>query len=206
MSNDGGRPTTAVMTDAAANRPASAASASVRLIPDLDARRGGDVRCRNGKLAFTVPMSSTSRTPAWQTPGGPVSPNRLRVLAPGPLTTRAGSGPTRTLLRRLPVYAESWWRAGLTAACAAHAGLGPASLVLYDVSTLYFETDTGDGFREPGFSKERRLDPQITIGLLTDAAGFPLVVNAFEGNKAEPTTMLPTIRSFMTAASPTCLT
>ena len=29
----------------------------------------------------------------------------------------------------------------------------------------------GDGFREPGFSKERRLEPQITIGLLTDAAG-----------------------------------
>ena len=29
-------------------------------------------------------------------------------------------------------------------------GAGPASLVLYDVSTLYFETDAGDGFREPG--------------------------------------------------------
>ena len=28
--------------------------------------------------------------------------------------------------------------------------------------TLYFETDAGDGFREPGFSKERRLEPQIT--------------------------------------------
>jgi hypothetical protein len=36
---------------------------------------------------------------------------------------------------------------------------GPASLVLYDVSTLYFETDAGDGFREPGLSEERRLDP-----------------------------------------------
>jgi hypothetical protein len=30
--------------------------------------------------------------------------------------------------------------------------LGPAGLVLYDVSTLYFQTDTGDGFRESGFS------------------------------------------------------
>jgi len=50
--------------------------------------------------------------------------------------------------------------------------------VFYDLSTLYFETDIADGFREPGFSKERRLDPQITIGLLTDAAGFPLMVNA----------------------------
>ena len=68
------------------------------------------------------------------------------------------------------------------------------SLVLYDVSARsYFETDRGDGFREPGFSKERRLEPQITIGLLTDQAGFPLMVEAFEGNKAETHTMIPTI-------------
>jgi hypothetical protein len=40
-------------------------------------------------------------------------------------------------------------------------GLGPASLVRYDVSGSYFETDAGDGFREPGWSKERRLDPQM---------------------------------------------
>jgi hypothetical protein len=70
-----------------------------------------------------------------------------------------------TLKRRLPVFATDAWRRKLAAACATRAQLGPASLVLYDVSTLYFETDTGDGFREPGFSKERRLDPQITIGL-----------------------------------------
>lgn len=71
-----------------------------------------------------------------------------------------------TVKRHLPVFAEPAWQRALSAACAAHAGLSPASLVLYDVSTLYFETDTGDGFREPGFSKERRLEPQITIGLL----------------------------------------
>jgi hypothetical protein len=105
----------------------------------------------------------------------------------------------RTVNRRLPVYARPEWRQRLAAACAAHARLGPASLVLYDVSTLYFETDAGDGFREPGFSKERRLDPQITIGLLTDAGGFPLMVEAFEGNKAETHTMLPVISSFMAA-------
>lgn len=105
----------------------------------------------------------------------------------------------RTVKRRLPRYSTEQWRQDLAAACARQAGLGPASLVLYDVSTLYFETDAGDGFREPGFSKERRLEPQITIGLLTDASGFPLMVNAFEGNRAETTTMLPTIRSFMAA-------
>jgi Transposase DDE domain len=105
----------------------------------------------------------------------------------------------RTVKRRLPVFAQDSWRQGLSAACAAHAGLGPASLVLYDVSTLYFETDEGDGFRESGFSKERRLEPQITIGLLTGADGFPLMVSAFEGNKAETKTMLPAIEAFMAA-------
>jgi hypothetical protein len=105
----------------------------------------------------------------------------------------------RTVTRRLPMIAKTSVRQALSAACAARAGLGPASLVLYDVSTLYFETDTGDGFREPGFSKERRLEPQITIGLLTDATGFPLAVEAFEGNKAETATMLPVINAFKTA-------
>jgi hypothetical protein len=103
-----------------------------------------------------------------------------------------------TLKRRLPDYAKDSWRDRLAGACAVHAALGPASLVLYDVSTLHFEIDAGDGFREPGFSKERRLDPQITIGLLTDSAGFPLMLEAFEGNKAETATMLPVITAFMT--------
>jgi hypothetical protein len=104
-----------------------------------------------------------------------------------------------TVKRRLPAYAKESWRRKISAACAAHAGLGRASLVLFDVSTLYFETDEGDGFREPGFSKERRLEPQITIGLLADQSGFPLMVSAFEGNKAETKTMLPVIEAFMAA-------
>ncbi len=119
----------------------------------------------------------------------------LRVLAEAGLP-----GPSyATLKRRLPAYATEAFRQRISAACAAHAGLGRASLVLYDVSTLYFETDKGDGFRESGFSKERRLEPQITIGLLTGADGFPLMVPAFEGNKAETSTMLPVIEAFMAA-------
>lgn len=62
-----------------------------------------------------------------------------------------------TVKRRLPGYAKPEFRAGLSGACAARADLGPSALLLYDVTTLWFETDTGDGFREPGFSKERRL-------------------------------------------------
>jgi len=130
-----------------------------------------------------------------------------RIIEPGSkldslrVLDEAGVVPAsyRTLKRRLPVYAQQEWRQRLSEACAAHARLGPASLVLYDVSTLYFETGQGDGFREPGFSKERRLEPQITIGLLTDQAGFPLMVSAFEGNRAETKTILPVIEKFMAA-------
>jgi hypothetical protein len=127
---------------------------------------------------------------------GPVSKlDSLRVLE------EAGVAPASyaTLKRRLPAYAKDSWRQKISAACAAHAGLGPASLCLYDVSTLYFETDEGDGFREPGYSKERRLEPQITIGLLTDQHGYSLAISAFEGNMAETRTMLPVIEKFMAA-------
>lgn len=147
----------------------------------FDAAAGGDEVFRQLVLARIIEPTSKQ--------------DSLRVLA------EVGIEPASyaTLKRRLPSYAERSWREGLAAACAAHAALGPASLVLYDVSTLYFETDKADGFREPGFSKERRLEPQITLGLLTDAAGFPLMVEAFEGNKAETKTMLPVITSFMAA-------
>jgi hypothetical protein len=104
-----------------------------------------------------------------------------------------------TIKRRLPDYATPQWRRQLAGACADHVGLGPATLVLYDCSTLYFEIDEGDGFRESGFSKERRLEPQITVGLLTDVRGFPLQVHAFEGNTAETKTIIPVIRGFAAA-------
>ena len=104
-----------------------------------------------------------------------------------------------TIKRRLSVYATPQWRDALASVCAAHVGLGPATLVLYDVTTLYFETDEGDGFREPGFSKERRLEPQITVGLLTDVRGFPLQVHAFDGNTAETKTILSVIQAFAAA-------
>jgi hypothetical protein len=91
-----------------------------------------------------------------------------------------------TLNRRLPVWAQEPWRQGLSEACTAHARLRSASLVLYDVSTLYFEADQGDRFREPGFYKKRCLEPQITVGLLNGQDGFPLIVSAFEGKRPRP--------------------
>jgi transposase len=55
---------------------------------------------------------------------------------------------------------------------------------------------TGSGSRD---SRERRLEPQITIGLLTGSGGFPLMVSAFEGNKAETTTIVSAAQAFRAA-------
>ena len=117
----------------------------------------------------------------------------LRVL------TEAGLSPVSyaTVKRHLPSYAAEDFTRDLSRLLAGYARIGRASLVLFDVTTLYFETDKADGFREPGFSKERRLEPQITVGLLTDETGFPLRAGAFEGNKAETATTIPTINDFM---------
>jgi transposase len=70
------------------------------------------------------------------------------------------------------------------------------TLLLYDVTTLYFETQKEDEYRKPGLSKERRLEPQIVIGLLVDRLGFPLSLQSFEGNRAETKTILPVLQSF----------
>jgi Transposase DDE domain len=147
----------------------------------LDRAAGGDEVFRDLVLARIIEPTSKA--------------DSLRVLAETGIATVT----YRTLTRRLPGYAKAAFRAALSAACTGHAGLGPASLVLYDVTTLYFETDTADGFREPGFSKERRLEPQITVGLLTDATGFPLAVGAFKGNEPETDTLLPVINAFKKA-------
>jgi hypothetical protein len=75
-------------------------------------------------------------------------------------------------------------------------GIGRATLLLYDVTTLYFEIGKEDEYRKSGLSKERRLEPQIVVGLLVDEKGFPLGISSFEGNKAETKTMLPVLKEF----------
>ena len=89
------------------------------------------------------------------------------------------------------------YRDQIATACFAHAATsGDVSLVLYDVTTLYFEAEKEDDLRKVGYSKERRVDPQIVVGLLVDRTGFPLEIGCFEGNKAETLTILPVIRRF----------
>jgi len=88
------------------------------------------------------------------------------------------------------------YRTTISAICFDHAVREGLSLVLYDVTTLYFEVQQEDSYRKPGLSKERRLEPQIIIGLLVNQDGFPLGLKSFEGNTAETKTILPVIEAF----------
>lgn len=72
------------------------------------------------------------------------------------------------------------------------------SLVLYDVTTLYFETFTVDELRVPGFSKDNMAQqPQVVVGLLVTRTGFPLGFEVFPGNTFEGKTMLPILEAFI---------
>ena len=102
-----------------------------------------------------------------------------------------------TMKRTLQRAKADDYRAKIAAACFAQAtAAGDLSLCLYDVTTLYFEAEHEDDLRRVGYSKERRVDPQVVVGLLVDRHGFPLEVGCFAGNKAETTTLLPVIEAF----------
>src|SRR5690625_126666 len=102
-----------------------------------------------------------------------------------------------TMKRCLARIQQSRYRDQIATKCFEHAATsGDISLVLYDVTTLYFEAEKEDGLRKVGYSKERRVDPQIVVGLLVDRGGFPLEIGCFEGNHAETKTIVPIIRQF----------
>ena len=102
-----------------------------------------------------------------------------------------------TIQRHLRKAQRQDYRSTVADACFGHAGTsGDLSLVLYDVTTLYFEAENEDELRKVGYSKERRVDPQIVVGLLVDRNGFPLEIGCFEGNHAETRTIVPIVGQF----------
>jgi hypothetical protein len=121
------------------------------------------------------------------------------ILDTGRVLTDLGGSPAseKTMRRALTRCAGRGYRDRIASACFDHAvAAGDVSLCLYDVTTLYFEAEKEDDLRKVGYSKERRVDPQIVVGLLVDRAGFPLEIGCFEDNKAETTTILPIITAF----------
>ena len=106
----------------------------------------------------------------------------------------------RTLFRSLGRCGQRGYRQAISQALFDHVtATRGLALCLYDVTTLYFEAEREDDLRKVGYSKERRVDPQIIVGLLVDRAGFPLQVGCWEGNKAETTTIIPIVEAFQAA-------
>lgn len=68
------------------------------------------------------------------------------------------------------------------------------SVVFYDMTTLYFESEDEDDLRKIGFSKDGKFDkPQIMLGLLVGQNGYPIGYDIFEGNTFEGHTLIPTL-------------
>ena len=110
------------------------------------------------------------------------------------------------LYRCLQKVIDKNYRSTISQLCFNHSASQGLSLLLYDVTTLYFEVQQEDDYRKTGISKERRLEPQIVIGLLVDQSGFPLGLHSFEGNTAETKTILPVVKSFCAQHSVDSLT
>ena len=148
----------------------------------LDDATGGDRAFEQMVLARLIEPTSKEQVP--------------QVL--GDLGLEAVS--TRSLFRSLARAQERGYREAISAAALKHVRTaGDVSLCLYDVTTLYFEAEKEDDLRKVGYSKERRVDPQVIVGLLVDRHGFPLQVGCWEGNKAETTTIIPIVEAFQAA-------
>ena len=71
------------------------------------------------------------------------------------------------------------------------------TVTFYDVTTLYFESESEDDLRRIGFSKEGKLArPQIQLGLFTTLEGYPLSYEVYEGNKYEGHTLVDILAKF----------
>jgi len=75
-------------------------------------------------------------------------------------------------------------------------------VLLFDVTTLYFESVTTDELREFGYSKDHRFNTtQVVLALATNAEGLPIGYELFEGNRAEVRTLIAAIEKWRTLFS-----
>lgn len=64
-------------------------------------------------------------------------------------------------------------------------------VIYYDCTNVFFETESDDGFRNYGHSKENRPNPLVQIGMFMDTDGLPLGMCVNPGNASEQKTLQP---------------
>lgn len=78
-----------------------------------------------------------------------------------------------------------------------HALMPNVKVLLFDVTTLYCESQIKDGLREFGFSKDGKFNnTQLVLALATNELGLPIGYELFPGNCAEVKTLLFAIRKW----------
>lgn len=65
------------------------------------------------------------------------------------------------------------------------------SLIYYDVTNYYFESDVQDDFKRKGISKEHRPNPIVQMGLFMDNNALPITYELFPGNTNDCLTYRP---------------
>lgn len=69
------------------------------------------------------------------------------------------------------------------------------NVVLYDVTTYYFESVKKDDIKGFGFSKDNKVNQvQVVMGLLIDNNGIPVSYELYPGNTSEFSTLYPVIK------------
>ncbi len=69
------------------------------------------------------------------------------------------------------------------------------SLVFYDVTNYYFETESESEMKKTGISKEKKKTPIVQMALAIDQKGIPVGYRLFPGNTHDSVTMIPTLEA-----------
>jgi transposase len=133
-----------------------------------------------------------------------------RILAPHTKLATTRWWHTTTLAEDLGVveadeddlYAAMDWlleRQGTIEKKIAARHLGEGSLVLYDLSSSYFEGTTCPLARLGHNRDGKRGKLQVNYGLLADRRGCPVAVSVYEGNTSDSTTLMPQVEQLKQA-------
>lgn len=74
---------------------------------------------------------------------------------------------------------------------------GKIDLMLFDVTTLYFESTDDDELRQFGYSKDQKFhSTQVVLALATASNGLPIGYRLFPGNTADVSTLITAIQEW----------
>src|SRR5437016_4475110 len=144
-------------------------------------------KCKHGSVTYFTYLVRES----FRTPKGPRSRTICNITALPPETRELIS---QSLQGRSFVAAESLqlnghW-VGIEKQLYQKSFPQGVSLVLYDLTSVYFEGNGPSRISQYGHSRDHRSDrPQVLLAVATDAQGLPLHLEVLRGNRGDTTTL-----------------